>query len=176
VVEYPVLPWRDMSGTETNMALKAAGLDWGAEAGIATETQAARGLQSYSLRIDGQLLRNQRQLLLKLVDAMAHGSPCNPLSENDRNLFEGVIELLNSIADQAHDRHSIDCLLVDEDDTRCECEKQGFFFSGIPGILAHMENGRLAKDAKVNRCDLCQRYPSDAAAFEKLRELDRASS
>ena len=38
VTEYPVLPWHDMSGTETNMALKAAGLDWGAEAGIATET------------------------------------------------------------------------------------------------------------------------------------------
>jgi hypothetical protein len=183
VTEYPVLPWHDMSGTETNMALKAAGLDWGAEAGIATETQAARGLQSYSLRIDGQLLRNQRQLLLKLVDAMAHGKPCNPLSEDDRNLFEGMIELLDSIADQAHDRHSIDCLLdnadesiASEDDTRCECENPGFFCSGIPGILAHMENGRLVNGAKVNRCDLCQRYPSDAAAFEKLRELDHASS
>ena len=55
--------------------------------------------------------------------------------------------------------------------TRCECEEPGFFCSGIPGILAHMEDGRLAKDALVNRCDLCQRYPSDEAAFEKLREL-----
>ena len=45
---------------------------------------------------------------------------------------------------------------------------------GIPGILAHMENGRLAEGAKVNRCDLCQRYPSDEAALEKLRQLDRA--
>ncbi len=57
--------------------------------------------------------------------------------------------------------------------TRCECEKPGFFCSGVPGILAHMENGRLAEGAQVNRCDLCQRYPSDEAAFEKLRELGR---
>ena len=56
-------------------------------------------------------------------------------------------------------------------DTRCECEKPGYFCSGIPGILAHMENGRLAKRAQVNRRDLCQRYPSDEAAFEKLQEL-----
>ena len=41
----------------------------------------------------------------------------------------------------------------------------------VPGILAHMENGHLAEGAVVNRCDLCQRYPSDEAAFEKLREL-----
>jgi len=59
----------------------------------------------------------------------------------------------------------------DLDDTRCECEKPGFFCSGIPGILAHMENGRLAQGAQVNRCDLCQRYPSDEAAFEKLQGL-----
>ena len=50
-----------------------------------------------------------------------------------------------------------------------------FFSSGIPGILAHMENGRLAQGAQVNRCDLCQRYPSDEAAFEKLRDLGHVS-
>lgn len=90
VAEYPVLPLTDLAGTETEAALKAAGLDW---------------------RTD------------------------------------------------------------DEDDDRCECEKPGFFCSGVPGILAHMENGRLAEGAVVNRCDLCQRYPSDDAAFEKLRGL-----
>ena len=61
----------------------------------------------------------------------------------------------------------------DENHVRCECEKAGHFCSGVPGILAHMENGRLAEGAEVNRCDLCQRYPSDEAAFEKLRELGR---
>ena len=81
-------------------------------------------------------------------------------------------------ADRAHDRHGIDCLLDGAhaaanggEDDRCECEKAGFFCSGVPGILAHMNNGRLAEGAVVNRYDLCQRYPSDEAAFEKLREL-----
>ena len=49
--------------------------------------------------------------------------------------------------------------------------KAGLLLFGRPGILAHMENGFLAEGAEVNRCDLCQRYPSDEAAFEKLREL-----
>ena len=40
------------------------------------------------------------------------------------------MELTDAIADHAHDRHGIDCLLVDEEDTRCECEKPGFFCSG----------------------------------------------
>ena len=86
-------------------------------------------------------------------------------------MLEGLLELTDAIADQAHDRHGIDCLLADEDDDRCECEKPGFFCSGVPGILAHMEDGHLAEGAQVNRCDLCQRYPSDEAAFERLREL-----
>ncbi len=53
----------------------------------------------------------------------------------------------------------------------CDCEKPGYFCSGVPGILAHIESGRLAPGAKVERCDLCRRYPSDEAAAEKLREL-----
>ena len=78
--------------------------------------------------------------------------------------------LMDAIADQAHDRHGVDCLL-DETDQPCECELPGHFCSGLPGILAHLENGQLAADAKVERCDLCQRYASDEAALEKLREL-----
>ena len=53
----------------------------------------------------------------------------------------------------------------------CECEQPGHFRSGVPGILARVENGRLAEGAKVERCDSCGRYPSDKAAFEKLVEL-----
>ena len=52
----------------------------------------------------------------------------------------------------------------------CDCELPGYFFSGVPGILARVENGRLAFGAKVERCDLCQRYPSDEAAHKKLTE------
>ena len=127
----------------------------------------------YTLNIDGKLFRSQRELLMKIADLARQNRPYSP-TPGDEVLFEGLLELNDAIADQAHDQHGIDCLLVDEDDTRCECEKRGFFCSGIPGILAHMENGRLAEGAKVNRCDLCQRYPSDEAAFEKLRQLDRA--
>jgi len=130
-------------------------------------------LKQYSLNIDGPLFRKQRELLMKIADLARKKQPYSPTS-GDEVLLEGLLGLTDELADQAHDQHGIDCLLVDEDHTRCECEKPGFFCSGIPGILAHMENGRLAEGAKVNRCDLCQRYPSDEAALEKLRQLDRA--
>ena len=129
----------------------------------------------YALHIDGKLFRRQRELLMRLA-ALVHGKQAYNPKPGDEGLLEGLLSLTDEIADQAHDQHGIDCLLVDDNDTRCECEKPGFFCSGVPGILAHMENGRLAEGAQANRCDLCQRYPSDEAAFEKLRELDRAPS
>ena len=121
----------------------------------------------YALHIDGKLFRRQRELLMRLA-ALVHGKETYKPKPGDEELLEGLLALTDEIADQAHE-HGIDCLL--DDDTHCECESPGFFCSGVPGILAHMENGRLAKGAQVNRCDLCQRYPSDVAAFEKLREL-----
>ena len=130
-------------------------------------------LKQYSLNIDGPLFRKQRELLMKIADLARKKQPYSP-TPGEAVLLDGLVELTDELADQAHDRHGIDCLLVDEDHTRCECEKPGFFCSGIPGILAHMEDGRLAEGAKVNRCDLCQRYPSVEAAVVKLRQLDRA--
>ena len=62
-------------------------------------------------------------------------------------------------------------LQEDEADSLCECEQPGHFCSGVPGIIARVENGRLAEGASVERCDLCQRFPTDAAALAKLREL-----
>jgi hypothetical protein len=59
----------------------------------------------------------------------------------------------------------------DEDDSRCDCEFPGYFYSGVPGIVARVENGRLVADATVERCDLCQLYASDEAALARLREL-----
>jgi hypothetical protein len=50
----------------------------------------------------------------------------------------------------------------------CECEQPGTFHSGVPGILARMEQGKLAPDANVERCDLCERYPDDEAAWQEL--------
>jgi hypothetical protein len=132
-------------------------------------------LQTYDLRIDGDLFRRQRQLLLALAEVAADKTPYVPQA-TDRDLVEGIISLLDEIADQAHDRYGIDCLLEEaaEDDGRCECEQPGAFCSGVPGILAHMEGGRLAPGAGVERCDLCRRYPSDEAALDRLRELGRA--
>ncbi len=65
-----------------------------------------------------------------------------------------------------------------EDTTACDCELPGYFCSGVPGILAHVENGQYvagAEGAKVERCDSCERYPSDKVAFDKLVELGIAS-
>ncbi len=59
-------------------------------------------------------------------------------------------------------------------DAYCECELPGNFFSGVPGIIARVKEGRLVPGAKVERCDTCQRYESDEAAHQKLIELGMA--
>lgn len=61
---------------------------------------------AYALRIDGPLLAKQRQWLLDLAEHLTNGG---------REHLEGVIALLDEIADQAHDRYGIDCLLAVED-------------------------------------------------------------
>lgn len=52
----------------------------------------------------------------------------------------------------------------------CDCEAPGPFWSGVPGILARVVHGRI-DPTSVERCDACERYPSDDAARERLREL-----
>jgi len=42
-----------------------------------------------------------------------------------------------------------------------ECENAGYFTSGLPGVLAHVEDGRLPG---VQRCDFCEQYASDEEA------------
>ena len=59
----------------------------------------------------------------------------------------------------------------DEDDGRCDCERPGFFCCGVPGVLAHLKDGRVAPGAIVERCDACERIPSDEEALAKLKEL-----
>jgi len=52
----------------------------------------------------------------------------------------------------------------------CDCEAPGAFFtSGVPGIVAHLDDGKLAPDATVERCDMCRRYATDAAALKALQ-------
>lgn len=124
---------------------------------------------SFSLNIDGPEFRRQRALLLKLLARTQRLVPPTS-SPDEKELLEGLINLTDAIADQAHDRYGVDCLL-DETGRPCECELPGHFCCGVPGILAHLENGQLAPGAEVERCDLCQRYGSDEAALKKLREM-----
>jgi len=58
-----------------------------------------------------------------------------------------------------------------EDDKLCDCETPGFFYAGVPGILAHLHEGRVAPGALVERCDMCCRFASDEEAKARLREL-----
>jgi len=67
-------------------------------------------MENYALRIDGPLLRNQRHLLLIVMDAAYRGVPYIPQA-HDKDLLEGLVSLLDEIADQAHDHHGIGCLL-----------------------------------------------------------------
>ncbi len=138
------------------------------EAGDVAEPQSTQP-GPYHLAIDGPAFRSQRKLLLKLQGLAGAGIPYSPAS-GDQKLLEGLITLTDELADQAHDRYGLDCMLH-ADEGPCDCEKPGHFCSGVPGILAHMENGRLAPGAKVERCDLCQRYPTDEAALARLQEL-----
>ena len=50
---------------------------------------------------------------------------------------------------------------------KCVCEEPGYFYSGIPGIIAHVENGEFVPGG-VERCDVCQRVASDDSALEIL--------
>lgn len=61
---------------------------------------------AYFLNIDGPLFRTQRQALANLV-ALAGPTELEPLL--------GIQNLLDAIADQAYDRHGIDCLFMEPD-------------------------------------------------------------
>ena len=63
------------------------------------------------------------------------------------------------------------CDRLNDSDTPCDCERPGAFCSGVPGVLARMEQGRLAPNSTVERCDLCQRYATDDAARQRLIAL-----
>ena len=66
----------------------------------------------YTLNIDGKLFRSQRELLMKIADLARQKRPYSPMP-GDRALLEGLLEMTDAIADQAHDQHAIDCLLGD---------------------------------------------------------------
>ena len=67
--------------------------------------------KTYHLHLDGKLFRRQRELLMRLV-AVVHGKQAYKPKPGDEELLEGLLVLTGEIADQAHDRHGIDCLLT----------------------------------------------------------------
>ena len=69
----------------------------------------------YTLRIDGELFRRQRELLLRIQDAVSRHEPYVPAA-SDVDLLEGATSLLDEIGDPAHDQHGIDCLLKGDDE------------------------------------------------------------
>jgi hypothetical protein len=104
VAEYPVCPLEELTGTETKAALKAAGLD-----------RIVSKREQYALRIEGPLFRTQRQLLTNIMDLAQRQQPYAS-APGDEGLLEGLVELTDTMADQARDQHGIDCLLENGDD------------------------------------------------------------
>jgi len=53
---------------------------------------------------------------------------------------------------------------------KCDiCQMKGSVaYSGVPGILARMEKGKVPAGGYVCRCDTCKRYATDEEAFEEL--------
>ena len=66
--------------------------------------------QTYRLHLDGRLFRKQRELLMKIANLARQKRSYVPMPGNE-SLLEGLLELTDAIADQAHDRHGIACLL-----------------------------------------------------------------
>jgi len=68
----------------------------------------------YEFSLDGGLFRAQRELLLRIADLARRKLPYEP-APGDDEVLEGLLGLTDEIADQAHDRHGIDCLLHDDE-------------------------------------------------------------
>ena len=64
----------------------------------------------YALEIDGPQFRAQRQLLLKLIPCVKRKIPL-VYDPDHENLLEGLINLTDEIADQAHDNYGVNCLI-----------------------------------------------------------------
>ena len=103
------------AGQPEGAVFATAGLDWGA-AELVDET--AKGMcdnkHAYALRIDGPLLALQRRLLFKIFDTLFRGNPYVAEGSDDQNLLQGIIALLDEIADLGHDQYGIASLLGPE--------------------------------------------------------------
>ena len=86
-----------------------------------------------ALRIDRGLLRRQLAILARTASAtFSTIRPTFP-SPRMRACWTGC-ELAEAVADAAED-----------EDGKCDCERPGFFHCGVAGILADLDNGKLAR-------------------------------
>ena len=68
----------------------------------------------YDLDLDGALLRQQREWLIATADA------ARTKHAADMRVLDGLIALTDELADQAHDRWGVDCLLTEQATTNDE--------------------------------------------------------
>jgi len=71
--------------------------------------------------IDGPKLREQRKVVL---DLLASGINLGPLTDTEEEALEGLTNLLDEIADCAHDVYGKDCLFTDPELERKAEENQ----------------------------------------------------
>lgn len=67
-------------------------------------------MAEYQLQLDGPLFRRQRELLLRVYEAVRKKRPFTPQND-DEVILDGLLGMTDAIADQAHDNHGIQCLL-----------------------------------------------------------------
>jgi hypothetical protein len=167
VCQMPIQAWSKLDGADVDTALRLAGhsrdsTDANADAAPLSAHQLATVLAS--LRHWQEITRQAElgETLLQYIPAnlqlhcMEHG----PLSHAE---IDELCEQLNCNPDAVSVRQE-----------PCECQTPGYYCSGVPGILAHLQDDRLAPGAKVERCELCRRFLSDEAALARLRELGLA--
>lgn len=62
-------------------------------------------------RMEGPMFKRQRQLLHKLEGM--------PLSQDETDDLDGLMNLLDAVADVAHDHYGVDCLFTEDQDNDC---------------------------------------------------------
>jgi hypothetical protein len=80
------------------------------ERGREKDANTAEGQPTYALNIGGPEFRKQRELLQRLQGSAEAQMPYWAATGEAESL-EGLINLTDAIADQAHDNHGVDCLL-----------------------------------------------------------------
>lgn len=83
--------------------------------------------QVYHFNLDGPLFKKQRELILRLLEEVEE------TPSSDYEALEGIANMFDNIADQAHDIHGIDCLLIEE-------ARQGFISISDDDLCATCKN------------------------------------